>query len=59
MMASASDDGTVRIWGPAPFIDHQNIEGNYHTVSLCFLQMKRCPAYHKVVAFLSGTLLKV
>lgn len=28
MMASASDDGTVRIWGPAPFIDHQNIEGN-------------------------------
>lgn len=27
MMASASDDGTVRIWGPAPFIDHQNIEG--------------------------------
>uniref|UniRef100_A0A8C5L637 WD repeat-containing protein 26 n=1 Tax=Jaculus jaculus TaxID=51337 RepID=A0A8C5L637_JACJA len=28
MMASASDDGTVRIWGPAPFIDHQNIEGS-------------------------------
>lgn len=28
MMASASDDGTVRIWGPAPFLDHQNIEGN-------------------------------
>ncbi|XP_052056816.1 WD repeat-containing protein 26 isoform X3 [Apodemus sylvaticus] len=27
MMASASDDGTVRIWGPAPFVDHQNIEG--------------------------------
>lgn len=34
MMASASDDGTVRIWGPAPFLDHQNIEGKAHTV-LC------------------------
>uniref|UniRef100_A0A8C8SHT5 WD repeat-containing protein 26 n=1 Tax=Pelusios castaneus TaxID=367368 RepID=A0A8C8SHT5_9SAUR len=27
MMASASDDGTVRLWGPAPFIDNQDIEG--------------------------------
>ncbi|MGH0125334.1 UNVERIFIED_CONTAM: hypothetical protein FKN15_041978, partial [Acipenser sinensis] len=28
MMASASDDGTVRIWGPAPFADSQDFEGN-------------------------------
>ncbi|XP_066551240.1 WD repeat-containing protein 26 isoform X3 [Amia ocellicauda] len=27
MMASASDDGTVRIWGPAPFVDTQDFEG--------------------------------
>ncbi|XP_041108701.1 WD repeat-containing protein 26 isoform X1 [Polyodon spathula] len=28
MMASASDDGTVRIWGPAPFVDSQDFEGS-------------------------------
>uniref|UniRef100_A0A3B5LNM1 WD repeat-containing protein 26 n=1 Tax=Xiphophorus couchianus TaxID=32473 RepID=A0A3B5LNM1_9TELE len=27
LMASASDDGTVRIWGPAPFLDTQEADG--------------------------------
>uniref|UniRef100_A0A6Q2ZD71 WD repeat-containing protein 26 n=1 Tax=Esox lucius TaxID=8010 RepID=A0A6Q2ZD71_ESOLU len=27
LLASASDDGTVRIWGPAPFLDIQDTEG--------------------------------
>ncbi|MEQ2187057.1 WD repeat-containing protein 26 [Goodea atripinnis] len=27
LMASASDDGTVRIWGPAPFLDSQEADG--------------------------------
>ncbi|CAB1333673.1 unnamed protein product [Coregonus sp. 'balchen'] len=27
LLASASDDGTVRIWGPAPFLDVQDTEG--------------------------------
>lgn len=26
LLASASDDGTVRIWGPAPFLDVQDGE---------------------------------
>uniref|UniRef100_A0A673MLN3 WD repeat-containing protein 26 n=1 Tax=Sinocyclocheilus rhinocerous TaxID=307959 RepID=A0A673MLN3_9TELE len=27
LMASASDDGTVRVWGPAPFLDSQETVG--------------------------------
>lgn len=27
VMASASDDGTLRVWGPAPFLDSQETEG--------------------------------
>ncbi|XP_006806085.1 WD repeat-containing protein 26 [Neolamprologus brichardi] len=27
LLASASDDGTIRIWGPAPFLDVQDAEG--------------------------------
>uniref|UniRef100_A0A8D3DQC6 WD repeat-containing protein 26 n=1 Tax=Scophthalmus maximus TaxID=52904 RepID=A0A8D3DQC6_SCOMX len=27
LLASASDDGTVRIWGPAPFLEVQDAEG--------------------------------
>ncbi|KAG7220763.1 hypothetical protein INR49_032006, partial [Caranx melampygus] len=27
LMASASDDGTVRVWGPAPFLDSQEADG--------------------------------
>lgn len=26
LMASASDDGTVRVWGPAPFLDSQEAD---------------------------------
>lgn len=40
MMASASDDGTVRIWGPAPFLDSQDIEGkkmHHWKISHCLL----------------------
>uniref|UniRef100_A0A4W3K9T3 WD repeat-containing protein 26 n=1 Tax=Callorhinchus milii TaxID=7868 RepID=A0A4W3K9T3_CALMI len=42
MMASASDDGTVRIWGPAPFVDSQESEGDFHSllwfiIYLCLL----------------------
>lgn len=37
MMASASDDGTVRIWGPAPFIDNQDIEGKKLLCCMCVL----------------------
>ncbi|XP_066551189.1 WD repeat-containing protein 26 isoform X2 [Amia ocellicauda] len=33
MMASASDDGTVRIWGPAPFVDTQDFEGIHEDCS--------------------------
>uniref|UniRef100_A0A8B9S078 WD repeat-containing protein 26 n=1 Tax=Accipiter nisus TaxID=211598 RepID=A0A8B9S078_9AVES len=40
MMASASDDGTVRIWGPAPFVDNQDIEGKKQRVCVCFLITK-------------------
>uniref|UniRef100_A0A8C1KCL7 WD repeat-containing protein 26 n=1 Tax=Cyprinus carpio TaxID=7962 RepID=A0A8C1KCL7_CYPCA len=34
LMASASDDGTVRIWGPAPFLDAQELDGLNGTVIL-------------------------
>ncbi|KAM9807215.1 WD repeat-containing protein 26 [Syngnathus typhle] len=27
LLASASDDGTIRIWGPAPYLDVQDTEG--------------------------------
>ncbi|KAM3602282.1 uncharacterized protein V6R79_001464 [Siganus canaliculatus] len=27
LLASASDDGTVRVWGPAPFLDSQEADG--------------------------------
>ncbi|KAF7666552.1 hypothetical protein LDENG_00101480 [Lucifuga dentata] len=27
LMASASDDGTVRVWGPAPYLDSQEVDG--------------------------------
>uniref|UniRef100_A0AAQ6AL07 WD repeat-containing protein 26 n=1 Tax=Amphiprion ocellaris TaxID=80972 RepID=A0AAQ6AL07_AMPOC len=38
LLASASDDGTVRIWGPAPFLDVQDAEGlngMYIKISVC------------------------
>lgn len=52
MMASASDDGTVRIWGPAPFVDSQDIEGKINALLeeqslLCFV----------FLGFFSGVLL--
>lgn len=36
LMASASDDGTVRVWGPAPFLDTQEadgLNGNYQKMT--------------------------
>lgn len=35
LMASASDDGTVRVWGPAPFLDTQEADG-LNGNSLCY-----------------------
>ncbi|RXN32267.1 WD repeat-containing 26 [Labeo rohita] len=48
LMASASDDGTVRIWGPAPFLDAQELDGlNGLMVALTFSSpdkpFSRCP----------------
>lgn len=48
LMASASDDGTVRVWGPAPFIDSpeadglngnrgSNAQNNYHGFDFVFV----------------------
>lgn len=36
LMASASDDGTVRVWGPAPFLDSQEADGLNGNSQICF-----------------------
>lgn len=38
LMASASDDGTVRVWGPAPFLDSQEADGFNGNCQICFYQ---------------------
>lgn len=61
LMASASDDGTVRVWGPAPFIDSPEADGlngscksvstaqkYYHGFDLIFIFIHFCYVFRKL-----------
>lgn len=50
-MASASDDGTVRVWGPAPFIDSPEADGLNGNCKSVITAQKYCHGFDFISIF--------